>query len=161
MQYSETEFEALYKRCFPPAMMMAMSLLHQEDEARDVVQDVFVKLWESNFSVANPMAFVMRATRNASLNRISMLDTREKIRQRMTLELPSEESPPHRSDEEVMSAINQSLTTRERQILEKVYSDGLSYKETAENLGVSVTAVNKNVVNALKKLRCYFKVRKS
>ncbi len=160
MQYSETEFETLYKRCFPPAMNLAMSLLHQEDEARDVVQEVFVRLWESDISVANPMGFIMRAVRNASLNRLSMLDTREKIRQRLTLEPPPDDAPPPRRDEEVISAIERVLTTRERQVVEKVYSAGMSYKETAESLGVSVAAVNKNVVAALKKLRSHFKVKK-
>ena len=45
MEYSTTEFETLYIQCFPPSMRLAMCLLHEEDEARDVVQEVFLKLW--------------------------------------------------------------------------------------------------------------------
>ncbi len=37
-RYSKNEFEILYKRCFPSSMRLAVSLLHEEDEARDVVQ---------------------------------------------------------------------------------------------------------------------------
>lgn len=33
MQYSVTEFETIYLRCFPPAMRLAISLLHDEDDA--------------------------------------------------------------------------------------------------------------------------------
>lgn len=47
MEYSTTEFETLYIQCFPPSMRLAMSLLHEEDGASDVVQEVFLKLWES------------------------------------------------------------------------------------------------------------------
>lgn len=83
MEYSTTEFETPYIKCFPPLMRMAMSLLHVEDEARDVVQEVFLKLWVSNIRVENPMAFRIRSVRNACLNRINALDIRDKIHQRI------------------------------------------------------------------------------
>lgn len=91
MGYSTTEFETLYIQCFPPSMRLAMSLLHNEDESRDAVQEVFLKLWESNTRVDNPMAFIIRAVRNACLNRISMMDTRDKIRRRIMLDSPTED----------------------------------------------------------------------
>ena len=50
MQYSTTEFETLYIRCFQPSMRMAMSLLHEEDEARDVVHEVFLKLLDVEYT---------------------------------------------------------------------------------------------------------------
>lgn len=161
MGYTTTEFETLYTRCFPPSMRLAMSLLHEEDEARDVVQEVFLRLWESDIRVDNPTAFIIRSVRNASLNRISSMDTRERIRQRLTLEPPPDDSALVQRDEEVAVAIKKLLTSRERQTVEKIFSDGMSYKEAAENLGVSVSAVNKHIVAALKKLRTHFKTGKS
>lgn len=41
MLYTTTEFETIYIRHFPLSMKLAMSLLHDEEEARDVVQDVY------------------------------------------------------------------------------------------------------------------------
>lgn len=161
MGYTTTEFETLYTRCFTPSMRMAMSLLHEEDEARDVVQEVFLRLWESGNRVENPVAFILRSVRNGSLNRINMLDTREKIRQKMTLEPPPDEFDPEQRNEEVRMAITRLLTPREQQIINKIYVERLTYKEAAESLGISVAAVNKNIVAALKKLRTHFKTGKS
>ncbi len=161
MQYSATEFETLYTRCFPPSMRLAMSLLHNEDEARDVVQEVFIQLWTSSIRVDNPKAFIMRSVRNASINRINMFDIREKIRQKLTLEPPPDDFNVDQRNDEVISAIHRLLTVREQQIIEKIYTDGMSYKETAESLGFSVATVNKNIVGALKKLRTHFKTGKS
>ncbi len=138
-----------------------MSLLHSEDEARDVVQEVFLRLWESDVRVENPPAFVVRSVRNACLNRISMYDNREKIRLRIMLEPPDDDFDPEQRDEEVKRAIRHTLTPREQQFVEKIYADGMSYKEAAESLGVTVSAVNKNIVAALKKLRNHFKTGKS
>lgn len=161
MEYSSTEFETLYIRCFPSSMRLAMSLLHDEDEARDVVQEVFLKLWESNIRVENPMAFTIRAARNACLNRINMLDTRDKIRQRIMLDPPSDDFDIDGHSDEIKTAIRILLTPREQEVVDRIYSEGMSYKDAAENLGVSVAAINKNIVSALKKLRTHFKTGKS
>ena len=161
MGYSTTEFETLYTQCFPPSMRLAMSLLHEEDDARDVVQEVFLKLWESNIRIENPTAFIIRSVRNACLNRINALDIRDKIHQRIMLAAPPDDFDIEGRNEEVMSAIQKLLTPRERDVVDRIYTEGLSYKETAHNLEVSVAAVNKNIVSALKKLRTHFKTGKS
>lgn len=161
MEYSTTEFETLYLQCFPPSLRLAMSLLHEEDEARDVVQEVFLKLWESNIRVENPEAFLIRSVRNACLNRINMLDTRDKIRHRIRLDLLPDDFDIDGDREAVRSAIPRLLTSREQEVINRIYTMGMSYKDAAENLEVSVAAINKNIVSALKKLRTYFKPGKS
>lgn len=142
-------------------MRLAVSLLHEEDEARDTVQEVFLKLWEGNVRIDHPEAFIVRAVRNACLNRISMLDTRGRIRRRIMLETPADDDGTDRRNEAIRSAVNRQLSPREREVVERIYTEGMSYKEAAESLGVSVAAINKNVVSALKKLRNHFKTGKS
>ena len=161
MQYSATEFETLYIQCFPPAMRLAISLLHEEDEARDVVYEVFLKLWESDVKADNPNAYVVRSVRNACVSRIRKLDVRERVKSKLMLEPPPDDFDYERRNEEVKTAIQKLLTLRERQVVDKIYTEGLSYKDTAASLGVSVAAVNKNIVGALKKLRNHFKTSKS
>lgn len=157
MQYSITEFEAIYRRCFPSAMRLAVSLLHDEDDARDVVQEVFLKLWESDTVIDNVQAFVVRSVRNVCLNRIVAADTRERFNRRFPLDEIDDRDEPRVSDARLQHAIASLLSPRERQVVEKIYAEGLSYKETAACLDVSVALVNKNIVSALKKLRKCFK----
>ncbi|MDE7418951.1 MAG: sigma-70 family RNA polymerase sigma factor [Muribaculaceae bacterium] len=161
MQYSTSEFETLYIRCFPPSMRLAIGLLHDEDEARDVVHEVFLKLWESDGKVENPNAYILRSVRNTCLSRIRKLDVREKVKLKLMLEPPPEDFDYEQRNEEVKSAIERLLTSREQQVVEKIYTEGLSYKDAADSLGVSVASVNKNIVAALKKLRTHFKKGKS
>lgn len=160
MQYSITEFETIYLRCFPPAMRLAISLLHDEDDARDAVQEVFLRLWESDISIDNPQAFVIRSVRNVCLNRIAAADTRERFRRRYSLDEPDDGVDIEARHSEIRSAVQTLLTQRERQVVDKIYADGLSYKETAASLEVSVSMINKSVVSALKKLRTHFKTNK-
>lgn len=160
MQYSAKDFESLYQQCFPPSFRLAMSVLHDEDEARDVVHEVFLKLWESKSDIENPKAFIIRSVRNSCINRINKLNIREKIEKRLMINFPLNETDISQRNEEVLLAVKVLLTQREKEIVEKIYSDGMSYKETAETLNISTSTVNKNIVSALKKLRNHFKTNR-
>lgn len=162
MQYTTTEFETFYARYFPSSIRLSQSLLHDEEEARDIVQEAFLRLWESDTRIDNPAAFIIKAVRNASLNRVNQIDTREKIRRRLSLKDPEDddESDIEARLEETRSAVESILTQREHETLDLIYSDGMSYKEAAEKLGVSTATVNKHLVGALKKLRNHLKREK-
>lgn len=141
------------------AMRQAMYMLHDADEARDAVQEVFVKLWETETEVRQPEAFVIRAVRNTCLNRIATTGKTERLSLRLPLDGEECEYEPQADTELVTRAVERLLTQREREVVEHVYRGGMSYKEAAEELGVSVAMVNKSIVGALKKLRSYFKTR--
>lgn len=70
MRFSSFEFKSVYITCFPAAMRQAMSILHCEDEAGDVVQEVFLKLWESDVVIDNHKAFIMRSVRKCVSGRL-------------------------------------------------------------------------------------------
>ncbi len=161
MQYSTEEFETLYSQCFPPSMRLAQSLLQEEEEARDIVQEVFMKVWKSEKKIDNPLAFILRAVRNACIDRINRLEFRERIRRQLMLDPPAEDFDLEQRKEEVMAAIQHLLTTRERQVVEKIYTYGMTYRDAAASLEISVTSINKNLVAALKKLRIHFKTGKT
>lgn len=157
MLYSIVEFEDIYRRCFQNAFKMAMMMLHDADEAHDVVQEAFMKLWETDSVIENEAAYVIRCVRNSCLNRIAAINTRDRIKRRLPFdEIEVGDETPSGVDK-LTNAVNTLLSSRERQVIGKVYSEGLSYKNTAQQLGVSVAMVNKCVVNALKKLRKYLK----
>lgn len=159
MPYSEKEFEALYTQNFPLGMKLAMSLLHDEEDARDIVQGVFLKLWESKVKIENPKAYIIRAVRNSCYSRINALDIREKIKRKISLEPHPDEEKYIQKYDEISQAITLLLTSREQEVVDRIYSDGMSYKEAAENLNVSIATINKNIVTSLKKLRNHFKHR--
>lgn len=77
------------------------------------------------------------------------------------LDAPTDDVDIDVRNDEIKSAIRRLLTPREQEVVDRIYSEGMSYKEAAENLEVSVAAVNKNIVLALKKLRKHFKPGKS
>lgn len=157
MLYSISEFEEIYRCCFQKAFRLAIGMLHDADEAHDAVQEAFMKLWETDAEIDNKAAYIIRSVRNSCLNRIAATDSRERMKRRLSLDEPEDRDEEHTRDDKLMDAIEALLSSREREVVGKIYSEGLSYKDTAGQLGVSVAMVNKCVVNALKKLRKHLK----
>ena len=82
--YMETTqgIEALFRRYYPAMRRLATMLLHDEEAARDTVQDVFEKLLSRGVRPDRPEAgaYLLKAVRNACLNRIRDFDTETRLR---------------------------------------------------------------------------------
>ncbi|RZJ74222.1 MAG: RNA polymerase sigma factor [Flavobacterium sp.] len=130
-----------------------------EEQAHDVAQEAFIKLWENCGKVAPDKAksFVYTVANNTTLNQIA--------HQKVVLEyskgnVPSgstSESPEFLMEEEQFKVKLQkaiaSLTEAQRTTFLLHRIDGKKYSEIAEILGISVKAVEKRMHNALLELR--------
>jgi RNA polymerase sigma-70 factor (ECF subfamily) len=56
--------------------------------------------------------------------------------------------------------VEERLTPQTGRIIKMHYNEELSYKEISDSLGISLSAVNKHIVQGLRKLRSTFKNRK-
>lgn len=135
------QFNSSYLSLAPTLYKVAFYILESEEEARDAVQDAFVKLWndrETLGDVNSPKAYAIRLVKNLCIDRIR--------RQRLEFpeELPERVSPEGQDDEidqkerlnMVMEAIK-SLPDRQREILWLRTVEDLSYDEISERLGMT------------------------
>lgn len=151
-----SEFEHIYKRLYPSALKLAISMLHDEQEARDVVQDVFVKVMEAKAAIENIESYIIRSVRNNCLNTINKAQIKDRVCKSLTLLAQEDAENGEDRDRQVNVAIKMLLSPREQQVIDCVYCQGLSYKESAQLLNISVASINKNIVSSLKKLRTHF-----
>ena len=140
----------------------AYILLGDEDEAKDAVQDVFARLWDGTTPLReeSQRTFLLTCVRNRCYNIIAQ---RQKRQEAMLL-LTSEAIDSGRHDEELIEAVNryveERLTPQTGRIIKMHYNEEQSYKEISDSLGISLSAVNKHIVQGLRKLRSTFKNRK-
>jgi len=141
----------------------AARILNNEEEARDVVQDIFLKLWqkrETLHEVENIEAFAMQMTRNRCLdliraNRSVPLDIETKFSHRHdSLDI-------HTSIELTDSAIKiktliEELPGLQRNVMYMRDIEQLEYEEIAGMTGLNVNAVRVNLSRARKKVRDEF-----
>ena len=162
MDYSTQAFERLYKDNYPLMYRMAYSMVMDQEDARDVVSQVFALVWQRKpeIQMGAVRGYLLTATRNQCLN---VLQHREQ-RQTMAEELQREAQGPNgdkqhdRLISELHRVIQEQLTEQDRRVLALHYDQQLSYAETAQQLGISPSAVNKHVTQSLTKLRKFLKI---
>lgn len=155
------EFDQLFRKEYARLYRLAFTMLRDPEESKDIVSQVFADLYArlSSFDAQNPAAFLSIAVRNRCLDFIDHQKVEEKFRRNYPLErkLLTETDQVRESRlQQVMAFINQELTPQTRRIMLLRYDEGLSYAEVAQQLGISLAAVNKHVSQAFKALRSKF-----
>jgi len=137
-----------------------------ETEIDDLVQEAFTRILKSHASgpIVNPRAFLFVTARNLALNQIRRLrheqsrapDSVDALSIADSTNSPFESVALKEELQDLVDAINE-LPTRCQQImtLRKIY--GLSQKEVAAKLGLSVRTVEAQIAIGLKKCASYFR----
>jgi len=139
----------------------AFRLLGSSEEAQDVVQDVFIKLWNGRDQLAevqNMEAWCMRITKNLSLDRIRARQRRSTDSINDAFEIRHDGLTPHERTEihENMQQINQmiaALPEKQRQVIHLRDIEGYSYNEICEILELDMNQVKVNLFRARSAVR--------
>ena len=155
MQDKRQLFERLFRTEYDRMYRAAYLLLHDDEEARDAVQDVMERLWESSMDLREVTGsqFLLVCIRNQCLNVM-----REASRTPARL-LPTEEGAETEEAlllDEIHAYIDQRLTPQTGRVVRMHYDEGMTYRDISRQLGISVGAVNKHIVQGLRKLRQRF-----
>ena len=153
-------FEQLFRAWFPRLAGYALRITGNPDAAEDVVQDVFVRIWEKieNLPEAAQLpAYLFRAVRNRALNHQRQLKTSDRLAAAalddpviMPEALARVEVPELQF---AVTAALRKLSPRELEVFMLSRRDGLTYSSIAQTLGISVKTVETLMGRALKSLR--------
>jgi RNA polymerase sigma-70 factor (ECF subfamily) len=163
MHAKEQQFKELFLSEYGRMYKAAYILLGDEDEAKDVVQDIFAKLWDGTVPIKeeSQRTFLLTCVRNRCLNIIAQRQTHQEVIRFLTPEAIDSEV----YDEEIVNAVNryvdERLTPQTSRIIKMHFNEDQSYKEISNSLGISLSAVNKHIVQGLRKLRSTFKTREA
>ena len=156
--------EAFESRVLPvknKLVRFALRFLGDEEEAKDVVQEVFIRVWNGRGemdAVQNWEAWCMRITRNLSLDRIRA-NTRNQTRPiEESYHIRHEALTPHESAEvgESMQKISRMiarLPEKQRQVIHLRDIEGYRYQEICEILQLDMNQVKVNLFRARSAVR--------
>jgi len=160
-QKDETAFEQVFKTHFKRLHAYAFTILRDEVEAKEMVQQVFFKLWERNETLSlsgSVSAYLYRAVHNESLNYIKHQKVRSNHQLHVAYSMKNEFEHPAKKvmagelEKKIHSAMNE-LPEQCRTIFQMSRFDELKYREIADKLGISVKTVENQMGKALKLLR--------
>lgn len=162
-------FNEFYQQYYFSMRAYARLLLH-EDEAEDVVQDVFFKLWinrehlDASLSVRG---YLLRAIYNTALNIIKKKNLQENYSNSYKQKIDevglqhyynpdANETITNLYNKELRMELNKAIDTlplRCKEVFSLSFLYDYSGKEISEKLGISLSTVENHINNALKLLR--------
>ncbi len=138
----------------------ALRMLGSVQEAEDVVQEVFLSVWDKGSQVAtiqNPEAWCMRAVKNRS---IDQLRRRQKIDHAGMdgVDAPAQAMGPDQQTEisdqmQQLTALLNGLPEKQKMIVQLREIEGYSYQEISEMLHLPLNQVKVNLFRARQSLR--------
>lgn len=157
----EAAFERLFRSFYPRLCGFAATLVTDREEAEEVVQTLFCRLWEQRDTLevtTSVQAYLFRAVRNASLNHLKKVKIRDvyKVYNRATMEQNHAFQPDHAVHSELRQALERAIAGLPEQcriIFKMSRFEELKYKEIADKLNISPKTVENQMGKALKVLR--------
>ncbi|RZM26606.1 MAG: RNA polymerase sigma-70 factor [Pedobacter sp.] len=154
-------FTELYNRYWTVLFLHARKMLKDDEEAKDVVQELFVHLWnragtlDLNSSIS---AYLYKAVRNKIYNLIAHKKVINDYQQSLIMfleegELITEELVREKELALIIEQEIQLLPPKMREVFELSRRQHLSYKEIGARMGISDHTVKRQVSNALSVLR--------
>lgn len=158
----EQALELLFHKYYFRLCAFANKFLNDPDEAQDIIQDVFIKIWEGRNDIDPEeclKSYLFKITQNLSFNKLR----RKKVESRYIeiyklIYIDHQEFSSHDSllakelEERISSSIG-NLPSECRKVFELSRNEGLKYKEIAETLNISIKTVEAQVSKALRTIR--------
>ena len=155
---------ALYDRHASVLLALAMRVLGSRDEAEEVLQDSFVKIWQEaatyDASRAGFRAWACTIVRNRALDVLRRRGTAAKTKAETAAEPPA---PPSESMPDVRAAEVENATRvraamaalpeAQRHALELAFFEGLTHVEIAEKTNAPLGTVKTRILDGMRKLK--------
>lgn len=161
-------YEATYKELYKPLFIYSLGILNNQATAEEIVQNVFMKLWEKvrkdaegeKLEIQSSLkAYLYKAVHNHSLNAIKHKKVVQQYETHLTHTMTHKESDSAERDaahKQLQGRLRQALSELPEQcrtVFQMSRFEDLKYKEIAERLAISPKTVENHMGKALKLLR--------
>lgn len=160
----EESFEAVFKTYFKALHAYASAILEESEAAEEIVQSVFLKLWEKRETLeinSSLKAYLYRAVYHDSLNHINHQKVKRKHWDHAHYEMT--QGKPEQVGEQIKGQENElyeafqlamdKLPEKCRMVFNLSRFEELKYQEIADRLDISIKTVEAHMGKALKTLR--------
>jgi RNA polymerase sigma-70 factor (ECF subfamily) len=157
----KTALDALYNYYYPRLYGFSKRFLKVEDDINDILQEVFIKIWENRKNIKNVETFnawIFTITKNAVISyfrqKIKFTDFESRVREMATTEGFLTDTTVEYDDlKEKVGQLIEKLPEKRRQIFKLSREQGLSNKEIAAEMGISVKTVEDHMMHAIRFLK--------
>ena len=159
IQGDQAAFAELYKYYRTPALKFGITLLKDEEEAENMIHEVFIKIWDRRSQInptLNFTSYLFTCLRNMAFDHLKKMEKNNQLKLQY-MEKMAAVRDEDLEDKEIKfqllyKAVN-LLSEKRKQILFLNIEEGKSYQEIAEMLMISKNTVKNQLVKAKQFLR--------
>lgn len=155
----EKNFDYFFRQYYAALCFFAQSIIHHQEDAKDIVQDCFVKLWDDatiTQKADSVKSFLYTMVRNRCID----YTRKQKVRTKAATHLQSAETDEPYFDELAFAEMLrhvlehlEDLPTNMGTVLKQYYLQGKKLKEIAKELSTTENAVQLQKAKAIKLLK--------
>jgi len=153
-------FSQLYEKYKIRVFNFIYQHLHCKEDAEEVLQDVFVRIWENRQKINEELSFdgyIFMITKNTMLNSMRIkYPSHQNLSEVHVTKLKdnrTEDQIHYHSFEELTTSLIEKMPPKRKRIFQLSRKDGLSNKEIASKLLISTKTVEAQLTKALKTIR--------
>jgi RNA polymerase sigma-70 factor, ECF subfamily len=157
-------FDSIYNKYCHKLYEFVFMYLKQEEDAEEIVQEVFIKIWESRskidiYSSFESFLFIIAYNETMSLlrKRVSEIKSREYLKSLQQIDTADQiiDEIQYKELNHRVQLLLEQLTPRQKEIYLLSREEGLTHEEIAQKLNISKSTVNNHLVNIIKYLRSH------
>lgn len=159
IQGDQVAFSELYNHYKLPAIKFCVSLVKDEEEAENMIHDVFIKIWEKRGQInpdLNFSSYLFTCLRNLAFDHFKKMEKSQIVKQlyyeRMA-DMRDDEIETEEAKIVCLRAGIDALSEKRKLILKLNVEEGKSYQEIAELMRISKNTVKNQLVKAKQFLR--------
>ncbi len=165
MSDHSSAFEKLFRENYSRLYAYAYSILQSEEDSRDAVDEAFIDAWHhrDNISEGKTESYIFMCLRNKCLTLVRRQPLSYPLTDAVLHRLEAETDDEWHDREERIIRIEQAisqLSERTRYVLHQCYFEHHTYREVAQQLGITTDGVKKHITTALRALRTTFNIDK-
>ena len=160
MSQKQAIIERLFRTHYARMYQRANVLLHDEEESKDAVSDVFARLVQNDQMSEKSIteSYLLVAVRNRCMDYIA----HRQVRQRVERLIPTDnvvylsDAVEEKRYEDIRQFVETELTEQDQRIFRMRFDEKMTYKEISDALDVTEKTVYKHLHQAITKLQEHF-----
>lgn len=158
---SQLALEELFNYYYPQLYNFSKAFLKSDDGIDDILQEVFLKIWRNRKKIRSNNTFksyIFTIAQNLLLNELRSRLNDKKMKDKLGKLVVAEEylsfqQLEYKELERKIDQAVESLPEKQKEIFLKSRLDGLSYKEIAEELGVTTKTIEYHISQAIRLIK--------
>ena len=152
--------EQLFRQNYSKMIHLASVLLGNDGEAEDVVQDIFLRIADSDIP-PNSDNYLLIAVRNDCLNRMRQKQLHEKVRNLLPIDTGADFQPIDKQQErleDIAAFVDGQMEEPHRSIFHLRFDEDLTIAEIARRLGMNPNTTYKYLAQCMEHIRQHFNI---